>query len=317
MRPDDPVYVAGHRGLVGSAIVRRLERGGFTNLVTSARQEMDLRDEGAVRSFFARARPRYVFLAAARVGGIVANSRQPVEFLSDNLRIALSVITAAHDHEVEKLLFLGSSCIYPREAGQPMREEDLLSGKLEPTNEAYAIAKICGLKLCDAYRRQRGDDFITVLPSNVYGPGDNFHPEDSHVMAGLLRRFHEAQAAGAREVVVWGTGRPRREFLHADDLADACVLLMERYSEEAPINIGTGKDLSIRELAELIAEVVEYKGAIRFDSSRPDGVERKMLDDARLRGLGWAPSIPLEEGVRRTYAWYREHLGAETAGATP
>jgi GDP-L-fucose synthase len=315
VKQDDGIYVAGHQGLVGSALVRRLERGGFRNVLTRTRGELDLKDERAVQAFFASERPQYVFVAAARVGGILANSRFPVEFLTDNLRIAVNAISAAHDHGVEKLLFLGSSCIYPRSAPQPMREDDLLTGKLEPTNEAYAIAKIAGLKLCEAYRREYGDVFITVMPSNVYGPGDNFHPENSHVLPGLLRRFHEAKVSGAPEVVVWGTGTPRREFLHVDDLADACLFVMERYQGEAPLNIGTGKDLTIRELAELIREVVDYRGGIRFDPSRPDGMERKLLDVARLEALGWRPSIGLEEGVRSTWAWYRAHAGAVTAGA--
>ena len=315
VREDDRIYVAGHRGLVGSAMVRRLERGGFGNLVTRTRAELDLRDERAVRHFFGEARPRHVFMAAARVGGILANSRYPVEFLTDNVRIAVNVITAAHDHGVEKLLFLGSSCIYPREAPQPMREQDLLTGELEPTNEAYAIAKIAGLKLCAAYGREHGDRFMTVLPSNVYGPGDNFHLENSHVLPALLRRFHEAATTDAPEVVVWGTGRPRREFLHAADLADACAFVMENYAEDAPLNVGTGRDLNIRELAELIAQVVGYQGSIRFDPSRPDGMERKMLDVSRLRALGWTPSIPLEEGIRSTYAWYQRNLEVVTAGA--
>ena len=312
---DGAVYVAGHRGLVGSAIVRRLERAGTRDIVTRTREELDLRDEGAVQRFFAAERPRHVYLAAARVGGILANSRYPVEFLTDNVKIAFNVITAAHEHGVEKLLFLGSSCIYPREAPQPMKEEHLLTGKLEPTNEAYAIAKIAGLKLCQAYRREYGDDFVTVMPSNVYGPGDSFHPENAHVLPALLRRFHEAKVAGEPEVVVWGTGRPRREFLHADDLADACVFVMERYSGEAPINVGVGDDQTIAELAELIAGVVGYEGAVRFDPSKPDGMERKLLDTGRLEALGWAPSIPLGEGIRSTYRWYLEKDVAETATA--
>ena len=313
MSPDDKVYVAGHRGLVGSAIVKRLQRDGFENILTRTRAEMDLCDPAAVQSFFRSERPRWVFLAAAKVGGILANSRFPVEFLTENLKISLNVIEASHEQGVEKLLYLGSSCIYPREAHQPMREEDLLSGRLEPTNEAYAVAKLAGIELCRAHRRQHGDDFVAVLPSNVYGPGDRFHPEHSHVLPALLARFHRAKVERSPEVVVWGTGTPRREFLHVDDLADACVFVMEHYSDDLPLNVGLGEDVSIAELASLIARVVGYQGDIRFDPSLPDGVERKLLDVGRLARLGWSAGIPLSEGIEHTYRWYRERRTAEMA----
>jgi len=301
---DSRIYVAGHRGLVGSALVRRLELEGYRNLVVRTRQELDLRDPGAVDRFFGQEKPEYVFLAAAKVGGIWANARYPAEFIRDNLQIQVNVIDAAYRHGVKKLLFLGSSCIYPKHAPQPLKEEYLLTGPLEATNEAYAVAKIAGLKMVQAYRRQYGFCGICLMPSNLYGPGDNFDPETSHVLPALIRRFHEAKVGGAPEVVVWGTGTPRREFLHVDDLADAAVFLMRHYDDERPINVGVGEDVTIRELAELVAEVVGYRGRIVFDPSKPDGTPRKLLDVSRLHALGWRARIPLSEGVRQTYEWF-------------
>jgi len=300
------IYVAGHRGMVGSAIVRRLREEGFEGIVTRARTELDLTDARAVDAFFAEERPEYVFLAAAKVGGILANATCPAGFIRENLAIELNVIEAAHRHGVKKLLFLGSSCIYPRHAPQPIKEEYLLTGALEPTNQPYAIAKIAGIELCRSYRRQYGADFISVMPTNLYGPNDDFDPRTSHVLPALIRRFHEAKERGDEAVVVWGSGRPRREFLHADDLADACVFLMERYSAEEPINVGVGKDMSIASLAELVREVVGYEGEIRFDPSKPDGTPRKLLDVGRLHSMGWRARIPLREGIERTYRWYLE-----------
>jgi GDP-L-fucose synthase len=307
MDRDARSYVAGHRGLVGSAIVRRLEAEGLDRLVTRTRAELDLTDRDAVEAFFADARPQYVFLAAAKVGGILANASYPADFIRENLAIQLNVIDAAHRHGVEKLLFLGSSCIYPKHAPQPMKEEHLLTGKLEPTNEAYAIAKIAGVEMCQAYARQHGDRYISVMPTNLYGPGDNFDLKTSHVLPALIRKFHEAKVRGEESVVIWGTGEPRREFLHVDDLADACVFLMREYEDPDIINVGVGRDISVRELAELIREVVGYEGRIDHDTSRPDGTPRKLMDVSRLTGLGWTASIPLEEGVRRTYEWFLEH----------
>lgn len=307
MNVGDRIYVAGHRGLVGSAIVRRLHAEGFQNLILRTRDDLDLRDARAVRAFFEGERPEYVFLAAAKVGGILANSRYPVDFLRDNLAIELNVIDAAFATGVRKLLFLGSSCIYPKHAAQPIREECLLSGPLEPTNEPYAIAKIAGLKLCEAYRRQYGADFITAMPTNLYGPGDKFDLETSHVLPALIRRFHEAKLHGAPTVTLWGTGTPRREFLHVDDLADACVYLMRHYSGEEPVNVGTGEDITIRELAELVREIVGYGGEIRFDPTMPDGTPRKLLDVSKLASLGWRARIPLRRGIEDTYAWFLAH----------
>ena len=307
MNRDDRIYVAGHRGLVGSALVRALEGAGYHNLVLRTRDELDLCRQAEVEAFFARERPDYVFLAAARVGGIAANQRRPADFLRDNLEIQTHVLEAARRSGVRKLLFLGSSCIYPREAPQPIPEEALLTGPLEETNRWYAIAKIAGMLATQAWRRQYGFDAIAVMPTNLYGPGDNFHPEDAHVLPALLRRFHEAREAGAPEVVVWGSGRPRREFLHVDDLAAACLMLMEEYSDEQFLNVGTGTDISIAGLAELIAATVGYRGRIRFDTSRPDGTPRKRLDVSRIRSLGWAPRITLPEGIADTYRWFLEH----------
>ncbi|HEX6113010.1 MAG TPA: GDP-L-fucose synthase [Geminicoccaceae bacterium] len=300
------VWVAGHRGMVGSALVRRLQREDCA-LQTVGRDECDLRRQAAVERWVDQARPEVVIVAAARVGGILANAASPAEFLYDNLMIAANVIESARRAGVAKLLFLGSSCIYPRLAPQPIREEYLLDGKLEPTNEWYAVAKIAGIKLCQAYRRQYGCDFISALPTNLYGPGDNFDLSSSHVVPGLIARMHAAKAAAAAEVEIWGTGKPRREFLHVDDLADACVRLLEAYSEEAPINVGCGADLTIAELAEKVRAVVGFTGELRFDPERPDGTPQKLLDVARLEALGWRPRIPLDPGLAATYRWYLEH----------
>jgi GDP-L-fucose synthase len=298
------VFVAGHRGLVGSAICRRLDREGFRNVITRTRTELDLRDAAAVAAFFHETRPEYVFLAAAKVGGILANSRYPAEFLCDNLQIQNSVIDAAWRHGVKKLLFFGSSCIYPKFAPQPIREEYLLTGPLEPTNQWYAVAKIAGLKLVEAYREQYGWNAISLMPTNLYGPGDNFHPENSHVLPALLRKFHEAKTTGKPEVVIWGTGTPRREFLHVDDLADAAVFLMRKYNAAGFLNVGTGDDISIADLAEIIGAVTGYTGRVVFDNSKPDGTPRKLLDVSRLAALGWKARIGLAEGIRQTYQWY-------------
>jgi GDP-L-fucose synthase len=304
MNPDASIFVAGHRGLVGSALVRRLRAAGFERLLLRERGELDLTDQRAVAGFFARERPQYVLLAAARVGGILANNTYPAEFLQQNLAIQTNVIDSAWRSGVRKLLFLGSSCIYPRLAPQPMREEHLLTGPLEPTNEPYAIAKIAGLKMCQAYRRQYGFDAICVMPTNLYGPGDNFNDQDAHVLPALLRRFHEAKESGAAEVVLWGSGRPRREFLYVDDLADACLFLMQRYEDEQPINVGWGRDQTIAELAETVARAVGFSGLLQYDASKPDGTPRKLLDTTRLTALGWTPRTELAAGIRATYEWF-------------
>jgi GDP-L-fucose synthase len=298
---DSKIYVAGHHGLAGSAIWRSLERRGYRNLIGRRSRELDLCDARAVDAFFATERPEAVFLAAAKVGGIKANHDFPGEFLFRNLAIQNHVIDAARRHGVRKLLFLGSSCIYPRMAPQPLKEEFLLSGPLEPTNQWYAIAKIAGIKLCQAYRRQYGCDFIAAMPTNLYGPGDNYDPLASHVLPALIRRFHEAKVAGAEGVICWGTGAPLREFLHSDDLGDALVFLMENYSEEQFINVGSGQELTVRDLAGLVARVVGYKGTISWDPSEPDGTPRKLMDSSRLRALGWSPKVDLEDGIRGAY----------------
>jgi GDP-L-fucose synthase len=304
MNPDSAIFVAGHRGLVGSAIVRRLESAGFHNLVLRGRRELDLTRQDAVERFFAQARPQYVFLAAAKVGGILANNSYPAQFLHDNLVIQTNIIDAAYRNGVRKLLFLGSSCIYPKHAPQPMPEECLLTGPLEPTNEWYAIAKIAGLKMCQAYRREYGFNAISAMPTNLYGPGDNFSLQNSHVLPALLRKIHEAKEAGAAEVEVWGTGTPRREFLHVDDLADACLFLMQNHEGESWVNVGWGRDETIAELANTIRRVVGFQGALYFDPSKPDGTPRKLLDTRRLTELGWTPKIGLEAGIRDTYEWF-------------
>jgi len=307
---DAKVFVAGHGGLVGSAIVRRLRREGFTNLQVATRGQLDLRDQAAVNYWFRANRPEYVFLVAGTVGGILANSTRPAEFIYDNLMIHATVIHASHLYDARRLLYLGSSCIYPRECQQPIREEYLLSGKLEPTNEPYAVAKISGIRLCQAYRRQYGCDFISAMPTNLYGPGDNFDLTSSHVVPALIRKFHEAGEQGVDEAVVWGTGSPRREFLHVDDLADACLYLMENYDEDEHINIGTGEDLSIRELAELVRDVVAPSVRLQFDTSKPDGTPRKLLDVTRLHELGWRHQIDLRQGIEQTYRWFCANVRA-------
>jgi GDP-L-fucose synthase len=302
------IYVAGHRGLAGSAIHRRLVNSGFQNPIVRSHTELDLRDQHAVERFFEEQRPEFVFLAAAKVGGILANSTYPAEFIYDNLAIQNNVIHAAWKHGTAKLQFLGSSCIYPRMAPQPMREEHLLTGSLEPTNQWYAIAKIAGIKMAQAYRQQYGFPAISLMPTNLYGPGDNFDLRSSHVLPALIRKFHDAKLNASLQVVVWGTGTPRREFLHVDDLADAAVFLMQNYDDPEIVNVGTGADATIRELAEMVARVTGYKGEIVFDTSKPDGTPRKLLDVSKLTGLGWKASIDLETGIARTYEWYCESL---------
>jgi len=307
MNKDVRIFVAGHRGLVGAAIARRLEADGYANLVTRTHRELDLTQQAAVDAFFAQANIEYVFLAAAKVGGIHANDAYPAEFIRDNLAIQTNVIDAAYRHGVKKLLFLGSSCIYPKHAPQPMSEDCLLTGPLEPTNEWYAIAKIAGLKMCQAYRRQYGFNAISIMPTNLYGPGDNFDLQNSHVLPALIRKCHEAKLRNESELVVWGTGAPRREFLHVDDLADACVFLMERYDSEQLINVGWGQDVSIAELAELVKHAVGFQGAIRYDRSKPDGTPRKLLDTSRINALGWRPRTELADGIVQVYRWFVEN----------
>ncbi len=302
MSPDARIYVAGHRGLVGSALVRRLERAGFRNLILRTRAELDLRSQAEVRSFFESERPEFVFLAAAKVGGIHANSAFPADFLYENLIVEANVIHESWRNGVVKLLFLGSSCIYPKFAPQPMREDALLTSELEPTNEPYAVAKIAGIKLCQAYNRQYGTNFISVMPTNLYGPGDNFGLENSHVLPAMIRKMHDARTTGAPSVTLWGTGEPRREFLYVDDLADACLFLMERHDGSGIVNVGTGEDLTIRELALRVRSVVGYGGEVVWDATRPDGTPRKLLDVSFLHGLGWRHATELDEGLRRTYA---------------
>src|SRR3954462_8366155 len=305
-----PTFVAGHRGLVGGAVLRHFEAEGFTRLVTRTSSELDLRDAAAVEAFFVATRPATVVMAAAKVGGILANSTYPADFISDNLRMQVNVLDAAARHGATKLLFLGSSCIYPKFAPQPIREDSLLTGPLEETNDAYAIAKISGVLQVQALRRQYGVHYISAMPTNLYGPGDNFHPTNSHVLPGLIRRFHEAKTTGAPVVTVWGTGTPRREFLHVDDLARACLFLLEHYDAPESINAGIGSDLSIRPLAELAAGIVGYNGELESDTRKPDGTPRKLLDVSKLHALGWRPEIGLREGLEQTYAWYLEQLAS-------
>lgn len=307
MDRDARIYVAGHRGLVGGAILRRLEADGFTNLIVRTHDELDLTRQADVETFFERERPEYVFLAAAKVGGILANATYPADFIRVNLQIQTNVIDAAYRFGAKKLLFLGSSCIYPKFAPQPMKEEHLLTGPLEPTNEPYAVAKIAGIVMVRSYRRQHGFNGVSLMPTNLYGPGDNFDLETSHVLPAMIRKFHEAKVSGAPSVTLWGTGSPRREFLHVDDLADAAVFLMERYDGEDIINVGVGEDVTIAELAEIVRDVVGYEGAIEWDTSKPDGTPRKLLDVSRLHALGWRARIGLREGIEQTYRWYCEH----------
>ena len=321
MQHSDRIFVAGHRGLVGSAIVRRLRALGFTNLLLRTRSELDLQDAAAVRALFEAERPRHVFMAAARVGGIMANSTLPADFIRENLLVQIAVIEAAYASQVDKLLFLGSSCIYPRAAPQPIREEYLLSGPLEPTNEAYAVAKIAGIVMCQSYNRQHGTRYLSVMPTNLYGEGDNFDRTHGHVMPALIRRFHDAKMAGDTEVVVWGSGMPRREFLHADDMADASIHVMQVWGEPGVdggivggvdavneiVNIGYGEDIAIGELAALVREVVGFEGALVFDRTKPDGISRKLLDSGRLHATGWKPHVAIRDGIERTYAWFLEH----------
>jgi len=301
------IYIAGHQGLVGSAIVRYLEVRDY-DLICATQQKLDLREKRAVDRFFARVKPEYVFLAAAKVGGIAANSNYPADFIRDNIFIQSNIIEACYRYQIKKLLFLGSSCIYPQLAPQPIKEESLLNGCLEPTNEAYAIAKIAGIKMCQAYNKQYGTNYISVMPTNLYGPYDNFDLEDSHVLPALIHRFHRAKTEGQEQVVVWGSGKPRREFLHVDDLADACWHLMQNYNESEIINIGSGKDITVADLARLIKEVVGFAGEIVFDDSKPDGTPRKLLDSSRINSMGWKPRITLKEGIETTYQWFLEHI---------
>ena len=307
MEKNSKIYVAGHRGLVGSAIVRKLRQEGFSNLLTVTSKELDLREQAATRDFFAQQRPDYVFLAAARVGGILANNRYPADFIYQNLMIEANVIESARLSGVSKLLCLGSTCIYPKMAPQPLKEEYLLTGPLEPTNEWYAVAKIAGIKMCQAYQRQYGSKFISAMPTNLYGPEDNFDLESSHVMPALMRKFHEAKAMNAPTVTVWGSGKPLREFLHVDDCAAACLYLMEQYEDEGIVNIGVGEDISIADLAGLVGEAVGYQGEIVYDSSKPDGTPRKLVDTSKINGLGWQAGIPLQEGIKSTYQWFLDN----------
>jgi len=307
LEKDSKIYVAGHRGLVGSAIVRNLKEKGYTNIIGRTHTELDLLDQKAVREFFEKEKPEYVFLAAAHVGGINANNTTPADFIYENLQIECNIIKAAHDNKVKKLLFLGSSCIYPKMCPQPIKEEYLLSGFLEQTNEGYALAKISGLKMCQFYKRQYGDDFISCMPTNLYGPYDNFDLKTSHVMPALIRKFHEAKINNKPYVEIWGTGKPLREFLYVDDMADACVFLMENYEGEQHVNIGTGKELTIGELAEMVKDVVGFEGELRFNSNMPDGTPRKLLDVSKLEGLGWKYKMELKDGIVESYKWYKEN----------
>lgn len=308
MERDSKIYIAGHRGLVGSAILRRLQAEGYSNIVLKTHKELDLERQSDVEAFFEMERPEYVFLAAAKVGGIVANKTYPADFIYNNLIIQSNVIRSAYKYGIKKLLFLGSSCIYPKFAPQPMKEEHLLTGKLEPTNEAYAISKIAGIMMCQSFKRQYGTNFISVMPTNLYGPNDNFDLNTSHVLPAMIRKFHDAKMNRQGEVTLWGTGSPRREFLHVDDLADACVFLMNNYNESEIINIGTGEDITIRELAEMVKDVVGFKGEIVWDSTKPDGTPRKLLDVSKLEALGWRHRTSLKEGIEGTYEWYLHNI---------
>jgi GDP-L-fucose synthase len=315
LTPDSRVFVAGHRGLVGSAVLRRLDTEGFRHVLVATREQLDLRDQAAVTYWFRANRPEYVFLVAGTVGGILANSTRPAEFIYDNMMIHATVVHAAHLFGAKKLLYLGSSCIYPRDSPQPMREEHLLTGPLEPTNEWYAIAKISGIKLCQAYRKQYGSDFISAMPTNLYGPNDNFDLASSHVLPAMIRKFHDAKVEGRSEVTIWGTGTPRREFLHVDDLAVASVFLMRNYSDATHVNVGTGEDLTIRALADMVREIVHSKAVIVHDTSKPDGTPRKLLDVSRLHGLGWRHRIALREGIASSYDWFLQHYtGSRQSG---
>jgi GDP-L-fucose synthase len=308
MNKTDKIYVAGHRGLVGSAIVRNLKKNGYNNLLLRTSKELNLTNQADVNHFFEIEKPDYIFLAAAKVGGIHANDTYPADFIRDNLQIQTNIIDAAYRNNAKKLLFLGSSCIYPKLAPQPMKEEHLLTGELEPTNEWYAIAKIAGIKMCQAYKKQYGFNAISLMPTNLYGPGDNFNLENSHVMPALIRKFHDAKTNNLPEVEVWGTGTPRREFLHVDDLADASVYLMNNYDDAEFVNVGVGEDVTIKELAETVKEIVAYKGELKFDTSKPDGTPRKLLDVTKLNNIGWQADIQLNEGIKSTYEWFLENI---------
>lgn len=308
MKKDGKIYIAGHRGMVGSALLRKLKKEGFQNFILADSTELDLRNQSEVLEYFRKEKPDYVFLAAAKVGGIVANNTYRAEFIYDNLMIEANIIHASYLNDIQKLMFLGSSCIYPKMAPQPLHEDALLTGPLEPTNEPYAIAKIAGIKLCDAYRDQYGCNFISVMPTNLYGPNDNYHPQNSHVLPAMLRRFHEARNNGVQTVTIWGSGTPRREFLHVDDLADACYFLMETYNEPGLVNVGVGEDLSIMELAQLVARIVGYTGQILSDPSKPDGTPRKLMDVSKLHALGWKAAIDLEAGIKSVYDSVRDKL---------
>ena len=312
MKINSRIYVAGHRGLVGSAIYRLLKKRGFENLIIRTHSELELMDAVAVQNFFEETKPEFVFLAAAKVGGIHANSTYPADFMRENLLVQTNVIHESWRNDVEKLMFLGSSCIYPKLCPQPISEKSLLTGELEPTNEAYALAKIAGIKTCQSYNQQYGTNFISAMPTNLYGINDNFHPENSHVLPALIRRFHEAKLVDSESVSIWGTGNPRREFLHSDDLADAVLFLMENYNDSEIVNVGCGEDQTIKVLAETIREVVGYSGSLEFDSSRPDGTPQKMLDISKIRVLGWTPEIPLKNGLEQVYKWYIEHKFSST-----
>jgi GDP-L-fucose synthase len=317
VNPSNRIFVAGHRGLVGSAIMRRLAAAGHSTVLTATREQLDLRDQAAVNYWFRANRPEYVFLVAGTVGGILANSTRPAEFIYDNMMIHATVVHASHLFGVSKLLYLGSSCIYPRQAAQPMSEEALLTSPLEPTNEPYAVAKIAGIKLCESYRRQYGCDFISAMPTNLYGPNDNFDLTSSHVLPALIRKFHEAKIREDRDVSIWGSGTPRREFLHVDDLADACVFLMNRYSDAGHINVGTGEDLTIRALAEMVRDVVHPSARLVFDTSKPDGAPRKLLDVSRLHAIGWRHRVGLREGIETTYQWFVNECRLQVTGLRP